>query len=342
VRIIRIRNFIVVLAIGATFTLIGCGRTYSAQIFAMGTFFDIRLFDGSQANLTSIRNEIEEMDRLFDAHENRGNGGLWHLNNHFYVPEGSNATRPTEFLEVDSRLIEIIELGLKYEELTNGYFNIALGRVVNRWKQVIQGEAAFPTDEELESLRESTLSSNIEFSHGNRIRLLNNVQIDLGSIAKGYAALRIKEYLGRNNVRRFLINAGTSTITLGSYVDGSRFNVSIRNPLRLGEFLTRISLQDISISTSADNIQYLEIGNRRYHHIINPFTLRPEQIFHSVSVISDNPLLTDIISTALFSMSLEAGLELHAQLAEIYSLEVLWFGTNQLLTRTDGFRSYET
>ena len=327
-----IRKFIMVLAFSITFLLIGCERTYSDQFFAMGTFFDVRLFDGTQENMKNIRQEIEELDRLFDAHNNRGINNVWHLNN-------SNLQN---FIEVDYRLIEIIELGLKYEELTNGYFNIAMGSVVNRWKQTIQGEADLPTETELEELRLSTLSDNIEIASDNRIRLSNNVQIDLGGIAKGYVALRVKDYLERNNVKRFLFNAGTSTITLGTYSDGSNFNVSIRNPLRQGEFLTRIALKNNSISTSADNIQFLEVGSRRYHHIINPFTLMPEQLFHSVSVVSDNPLLTDLLSTALFSMTLEAGLKLHAQLIKYYEIEVIWFGADQILTRTEGFVAYET
>lgn len=135
------------------------------------------------------------------------------------------------------------------------------------------------------------------------------VRINLGGIAKGHAVERGAALLRAAGVQHALLNAGGDTRVLGDR-RGQPWIVGIRHPRLANEVVTRLPIVDEAISTSGDYERFFEEGERRYHHIINPGTGLPTEGVLSVTVIGPDATLTDGLSTTLFVLGAEAGLEL--------------------------------
>ncbi len=136
-----------------------------------------------------------------------------------------------------------------------------------------------------------------------------DVRINLGGIAKGYAVARGAELLQAAGVEHALLNAGGDTRVLGDR-RGQPWIVGIRHPRSADQVVTRLPLVDEAISTSGDYERFFEDGGRRYHHILNPVTGTPTEGVLSVTVIGPDATMTDALSTALFVLGVEPGLEL--------------------------------
>ncbi|MEE9571346.1 MAG: FAD:protein FMN transferase [Gammaproteobacteria bacterium] len=137
---------------------------------------------------------------------------------------------------------------------------------------------------------------------------LPEVRINLGGIAKGYAVERGAALLQASGVQHALLNAGGDTRVLGDR-RGEPWIVGIRHPRAADQVVTRLPLVDEAISTSGDYERFFEDAGRRYHHIINPMTGTPSEGILSVTVIGPDATLTDGLSTALFVLGVERGLE---------------------------------
>ncbi len=102
--------------------------------------------------------------------------------------------------------------------------------------------------------------------------------LDLGCIAKGYIADRLKDYLEEQGIKSAVINLGGNVLTLGSKPDGSPFRLGIQRPFDLrGNPIAVLSVSDASLVSSGVYERYFEADGVRYHHLLNPRTGMPEQ-----------------------------------------------------------------
>lgn len=147
------------------------------------------------------------------------------------------------------------------------------------------------------------------------------VRINLGGIAKGYAVERGAALLQAAGVTHALLNAGGDTRVLGDR-RGQPWIVGIRHPRAADQVVTRLPLVDEAISTSGDYERFFEDAGRRYHHIINPMTGSPTEGILSVTVIGPDATLTDGLSTTLFVLGVERGLEFIRTLPEYEAIIV--------------------
>jgi thiamine biosynthesis lipoprotein len=127
------------------------------------------------------------------------------------------------------------------------------------------------------------------------------MRLDLGGVAKGYAVDRVWELLAGAGLRGALVNAGESSIrVLGERPGGGPWRVAVSHP-REEEWLGILGLPPGSaVGTSADTQRYIVVDDRRYSHLLNPFTGYPATDLLSVTVIAGNALDADVFSTALF------------------------------------------
>jgi thiamine biosynthesis lipoprotein len=137
----------------------------------------------------------------------------------------------------------------------------------------------------------------------------SGVRINLGGIAKGYAVESAASLLKQSGIEHAILNAGGDTRVLGDR-RGRPWIVGIRHPRLPGQVVTRVPLDDEAISTSGDYERFFEDGGRRYHHILNPTTGEPTQGLLSVTVIGPDATSTDGLSTAVFVLGSERGLDL--------------------------------
>jgi thiamine biosynthesis lipoprotein len=141
------------------------------------------------------------------------------------------------------------------------------------------------------------------------------MRINLGGIAKGYAVERAARWLRSQGVEHAVLNAGGDTRVVGDR-RGQPWVVGIRNPRSENAVVTRIPLVDEAISTSGDYERFFEENGERVHHIINPRSGRPTEELMSVTVIGPDALLTDALSTTVFVLGAQRGLELIESYAE--------------------------
>ncbi len=211
---------------------------------------------------------------------------------------------------VSDETIELLELGIYYSELSDGAFDITIAPLSILW-DFSNNEGIIPDENEIQA----TLA-NIDYTaisiEGNTVTMKNpDAMIDLGGIAKGYIADKIKAYLTENGVEHAIINLGGNILTIGGHVNGSDFTVGIQEPFgETNTAITSVSLNDQSLVSSGIYERYFELNDVIYHHILNPETGYPyETELYGVTIISDNSVDGDALSTICMTKSLEEGLE---------------------------------
>ncbi|MFA6801005.1 MAG: FAD:protein FMN transferase, partial [Acholeplasmataceae bacterium] len=220
-------------------------------------------------------------------------------------------------LEIDEPLYMILKQAEEIKTLTNGYFDISIGKAIDLWKSIIENDYDdnIVSDEDFELV--TTAIEALDFS-SNQVILSeeeghyyietkgDNVKLDLGAISKGYATQRAVEYLEDNNVTYYFINSGSSSLFMGknSNLERDYFNIGLTCPIcsAKGSYGTIKNVMNQSVTTSGDYEQYVLHDDLRYHHIISPVTKMPMQYYHTVTLVGDDAGLLDALSTALFSM----------------------------------------
>lgn len=197
--------------------------------------------------------------------------------------------------------IDIINKAVNLINDTDGYFNPFMGRLTHKWKEVIAKSEVLSKDiidSELEIINNTSVTIT-----GSKVTLNGNGNIDLGGIVKGYALEYIRTYLKDNNITKYYVDCGSSSI----YIGDSTTSVAFSNPYR-SNYIKVLSLDNIGVATSNGKHQNVVIDGVRYHHLINPKTGYPSNNYDTISLLGkiDNTLL-DAYSTAVFSMSAEDG-----------------------------------
>lgn len=220
-------------------------------------------------------------------------------------------------LEIDQELYEIIKAAEDIKTLTDGYFDISIGKAVDVWKNLIESYSnagvipesvylsAVASVEALD-LSENQIILSIENDKYYIETKGNDIKLDLGAYAKGYVVDLAAKYLASEGVTYYSVNAGSSSMYVGLNANEERdyFNVGLTCPTcsSSGTYGLVKYVEDQSVTTSGNYEQFVLYNGLRYHHIVSPITLMPMQYNHSISLISDDAGLLDALSTALFSM----------------------------------------
>ena len=217
-----------------------------------------------------------------------------------------------EPVSVSDDTAELIEKGIEYGEISGGLFDITIAPASGLWNFTDNEDKTLPDPDEL-----AEAVSHIDYRcvhvDGNTVVLTDpEAQIDLGGIAKGYIADRLKEYLEGEGIEHALIDLGGNMLALGGRYDGTDFRIGLQKPFaETGTAMAALSINDQSVVTSGDYERYFEKDGVIYHHILGPATGYPVQNdLDQVTIISDRSVDGDALSTTCFAMGLEDGLEL--------------------------------
>ena len=217
-----------------------------------------------------------------------------------------------EPVSVSDDTAELIEKGIEYGEISGGLFDITIAPASGLWNFTDNEDKTLPDPDEL-----AEAVSHIDYRcvhvDGNTVVLTDpEAQIDLGGIAKGYIADRLKEYLEGEGIEHALIDLGGNMLALGGRYDGTDFRIGLQKPFaETGTAMAALSINDQSVVTSGDYERYFEKDGVIYHHILDPATGYPVQNDRDqVTIISDRSVDGDALSTTCFAMGLEDGLEL--------------------------------
>ena len=278
-----------------------------------------------------------EYDRLYSIYH-RYNG----LENLCTINELVDGVHRT--VTADSRIIELLLYAKEMYTATNGVMNIAMGSVLSLWHDYRTVGKDNPSQASLppvDKLKDAALHCDIESmvidEVNNTVTLTDpSMTLDVGAVAKGYAVECVAKELESQGITGYVLNVGGNVRTIGTKADGTPWTVGIENPDG-GEYLAYLNLQGQSVVTSGSYQRFYYVDGKPYHHIIHPDTLMPADLYVSVSVVCKDSGLADALSTALFCMPLEEGLQLVEATPDA---DAMWVDENGKQTVSSGWSQY--
>ena len=226
-----------------------------------------------------------------------------------------------EFVEVSLETLELVEQGLYYSDLSKGAFDITIGAVSSLWDFQSE-EHILPSSEDIDAAVRHISYECVEIEDS-KIRLTDSdAMLDLGAIAKGYIADKLKEYLVENGVEHALINLGGNILIIGDKPDGSKYNIGIQKPFdQTGQPITSVKVSDTSLVTTGIYERCFEKDDTLYHHILDPATGYPcQNNLYSVTIVTKSSIMADALSTTCFLLGLKDGMELINSLEGVEAL----------------------
>ena len=275
-----------------------CGPTVRLGKQAMACDFDVILNPGPVARLDAASMALDLIDQLEDQLS-------------VYRPHSEvsrlNGRAAADWVEVEPRLFELLNLARQMSAETDRGFDITTGPLIALWRRC-RADLRLPTPDELASTLQQTGIQNVAFNQEQRaIRFpVAGMEFNLGSIGKGYALDRAAELLVEQGLTEFLLHGGKSSLLAkGRHDQHSGWPIGISNPLFPDKTLATILLVDAGLSTSGSNIQYFRLEGKRYGHILDPRTGWPAEGLASVTVLAPTATLAEALSTAFFVIGVE-------------------------------------
>ena len=276
--------------------LSGCAPTAQARertFFAMDTVMNVRVYAG-EALLDAAEARVRELEALWSVTD--PGSEIYALNRDgFAALSGDAAGLLAGALELCKR--------------TGGALDITVYPVVRSWG-FTTGEYAIPDGDTIAGLlaRVDYTQVALDESAGTAA-LPDGVEVDLGSVAKGYTGDALAALLKSHGVDSALLDLGGNIQAVGTKPDGTPWRVGVRDP-EGEDLLGGVEIAGRAVVTSGGYERYFEREGVRYWHIIDPATGAPARSgLLSVTVIGESGLLCDALSTALFVMGLDRALE---------------------------------
>lgn len=226
-------------------------------------------------------------------------------------------------VKVEPAVIELIDLAKDFYELTNGQFDITFGPVLEIWHDYrTYSEIAMDNDEPTKIPPQSLLEEaakctgfdlvEIDYEASTVYLTKECAALDVGGIAKGFAAEKVAQSLEENGLQAGIVNAGGNVRTIGSKPDGKDWVIGVQEPDKfvnnsLGNLRFTTSK---SVVTSGDYERYYIYEDQVIHHIIDPTTLYPSTYARAVTVFMDNSGYADLLSTILFTVPYDQALSI--------------------------------
>lgn len=279
----------------------------------MGTRFNIVLYaDSTNDSLASKAAKdafarIEELNQIMSDYEEDSE-----------LNKLSRTSGSGKAVKVSDDLFAVLKESIRMAELSNGLFDITIGPMSKFWRVVRRSpDPQLPSEEELRDLKEKVGYQYIKLNEEDQTAelLKLEMQLDLGGIAKGYAAEEALKVLKGYGIEKALIDAG-GDVTLGNPPPGrDSWNVAVPKHQKTGEnqFIS-IHVSNRTVTTSGDLFQFVEINGERYSHIINPKTGLGTTNQIQATVIAPNGMTVDALSSILTLMDPVDGIALINQI----------------------------
>ena len=287
--------------------IVGCStkdvdNPISRTEIIMGTTVGVTLYEnGSEEVLDKVFKRVQEIENLVSI--NKEETEIDKLNENAGISP----------VKLSDTSFEIIEKALYYSKLSSGGYDLTVGPLVKLWSIGLP-EAKVPSQEEIEEIIKNIDYTKVELNKNTKEVFLSEkgMLLDLGSIAKGYAADEIVKILKEENINSAIIDLGGNIYALGLKEGNKNWKIGIQNPFdNRGKIVGSLEVSNKTVVTSGVYERYIEQDGQTYHHILNPETGYPyETDIAGVSIIADKSIDGDALSTLVFTKGLEKGLEL--------------------------------
>lgn len=310
--------------------------TFDTVITLIGYAKDKAVFDEQAQKSEALFTRLHKVYNQYLPYEG--------INNLYYV--NHNAAKAP--VEVPPELFEILTWCKEMQPKTQGKVNVALGAVLALWHDERELAEARPDQAKLPDM--SALNEANKHTNMDDVILDEKAQtvffkdpalkLDLGAVAKGYAAEIVARMLLDSPMPHFIINAGGNVRTGHKPLDGrTAWGIGIQDPddaivlQNSGHSSEVLYLSDASLVTSGDYQRYYVVDGQRYHHLISPDTLMPANFMRSVTIITQDSGYADLLSTAVFLMPVSQG---QAFVESLEGVDALWILNDGSILMTEG------
>ena len=315
--------------------LTACGEksaeSETRTVYAMDTVMNLTVYGENAA--TALESAEKELHTLDENTLSRTADG-----SELYALNAANGESVS--YGADDPLPKLIETALTISDATEGAFDPTLAPVLDAWG-FTKDSRRVPSADELKELLSHTGCGKVRLERtadGWAITLLDGAQLDLGGIAKGYAADVLRAQLEQEGVTSATLDLGGDVFVMGRKSDGSDWRIAVKDPGDTESYLGIVSASDAFIVTSGVYERYFEENGVRYHHILAPKTGCPaESGLVSVTVLCENGAWADALSTASFVLGPDGALALRDDLADQGTdFELILVTDNGRVLYTDG------
>ena len=309
--LVRQKKLVTVLMLSIAVLFSGCQsqatkaitKPLSKTSFLLGTVVEISIYDKDDEKIVDKAlariSEIESKMTINNAETSE-------------IIALNNASGKSEVV-LSPDTFYVVDKGKQYSLQSMGSFDVTIGPIVKLWN-INTEYAAIPEKEKLEEalklvdytkldLKKETYTARLE---------IPGMKVDLGAIAKGYAADEAARILRENGVEHAIVNLGGNVITIGENTNGNPWRIAIQDPFNpRGDYIGVANIKDQTVVTSGTYERYFEENGKIYHHILDSSTGYPvENGLYSVSIITDKSIDGDGLSTTALLIGLEEGMKL--------------------------------
>jgi len=306
---------------------------FTRETTAMNTFVSVTIYDsdieGARAH-AAIDSALAEVHRIeLMASDYSDTSEVGRINSHAGV----------ESVSVSPELVSLIEKSLEYATKSAGAFDVTVGPLVKAW-DFLADHPRVPDQKVIAQLLTLVGKQHVSINGDKVFLKRRGMRLDLGAIAKGYAADRSSGILKRLALKRFIVDIGGN---LSVFWDGTRVldstvaEILIRHPRKDGEFFGSFMMGTGGVSTSGDYQRYFVHKGVRYHHILNPATGYPAQGVVAVTIVASDATTADALSTLVFVLGREHGMEFIRNAAGVEGMVVWESGDSLVHDLSPGF-----
>ncbi|NEZ44839.1 FAD:protein FMN transferase [Paenibacillus alvei] len=296
--------------------------------FIFDTIVTVKIYDerADQKQFKDIENLLNEIDSRLNRTKDTSELAKIH------------AASGKEAVTVTPESFDLIAKSLDYAKRTEGRFDPTVGPIVDLWN-IGHENAKVPNPDKLAQTLKLVNYKDVTLDPAKHAIKLNRegMELDMGSIGKGYAADRIADYLRNNGFPSAIIDLGGNIFAVGAKPGGSDWTIGVQDPDETrGNQIGKMKVQDKTIVTSGVYERYFVENGKHYHHILDPATGYPvDNGLSSVTIVTNSSTDADALSTSLFALGVEKGLKF---VEEDPNVEAIFITTDHKVYCTSGIK----
>lgn len=292
-------------------------REYRSDRFLMDTMVSIKVYGNNPETLkNAVAAAYAEMRRIAELADNFPRPGTAAYNSSDVCRINEQAGKQP--VRVDGDIMAMLLLAKKYNELSGGAFDATVGPLMELWG-FGGNNPHVPRADKIQAALGFVGSGKLVLNERERTAFLtrSGMKLDLGAVAKGYATEKALQVLQQHGIHKALIDAGGNIRVLGRNAHDAPWSIGIKDPRNADAVVAVLPLEDAAAVTSGDYYRSFEVGGKRYHHILDPRTGYPADRNMSVTVVTKDAGLADILSTVFFVLSPDSALELAGKMTGV-------------------------
>ena len=293
----------------------------------LGTYATVTVVSSDKTKAESVLamafEEIERLEGILSTYRN--STSMYDLNQKGFLNDA------------EKEILFIFAKSKHYSDLSDGHFDITIKPVVELYDESFENYGRVPTEKEIQNTLELVNYKNIQIMDETISFKKDGMGVTVDGIAKGYIIDKTVNVLKNNGIDNALVDIGGDIRTIGKSDRNTDWTIALQNPRDDADFISILSIGDMAVATSGDYEQFF-IDDKSSHHIINPKTGHSAIESISVTIIAQNALDADALSTAVSVLGPQNGMNLINNLEKVEGLIVT---KNKTVLKSDNFSNFE-